>query len=90
MHLSRYADNCCASFNRIRLFLMNHWLDHQHLHFGEALLVGGVDGLFHGWRASAEAIGKLCTGGADRWQAAIRQIQAPVNFADILRARTST
>jgi hypothetical protein len=71
---------------------MDHWLDDtwQHLLVGEALLVGSVETLFEGWKASAEVIGKLCTGSADRWQAAIRQMQAPVNLADILRSRTST
>jgi hypothetical protein len=69
---------------------MDHWIDHtwQRLRFGEAL-VGGVEGLFNGWRASTEVIGKLWSGSADRWQAAIRQIQAPVSVADILRARAS-
>jgi len=71
---------------------MNHWLNDtlQHLQLGEALIAGGVDGLVHGLRAQADVIGELCTG-AERWQAAIRQIQAPiqatVNLADILRAR---
>jgi hypothetical protein len=69
---------------------MSHWLENtlQHLHLGEALVAGGVDGLIHhGWQSSADVIGKLCTG-AERWQAAIRQIQAPANLAEILRART--
>ena len=69
---------------------MNHCLDNtrQHLQLGEALIAGGVDGLVHGWQASTEALGKLCTG-AERWYAAIRQMQASsVNFADILRARS--
>jgi len=68
---------------------MNHWLEKtwQHLQVGEALIADGVEGLFRGWQASAEVIGKLCTG-ADRWQAVIRQMQSPVNLADILRART--
>ena len=71
---------------------MNHWLNDtlQHLRLGEALMASGVDGLVRGLRAQADAIGELCTG-AERWQAAIRQIQAPiqatVNLADILRAR---
>jgi hypothetical protein len=70
---------------------MSHWLDDtlRHLHLGEALVAGGVESLFHGWHSSAdEVIGRLCTG-AERWQAAIRQMQAPVvNLAEILRART--
>jgi hypothetical protein len=59
---------------------------HQ-LQLGEELIASGVDELFRRWLASTHAIGKLCTG-AERWQAALRQIQAPVNLADILRART--
>jgi hypothetical protein len=70
---------------------MNHWLDNtwRHLQIGEALITGGVEELVHGWqKASTDLVGKLCTGGAERWQAAIRQIQsAPVNLAEILRAR---
>ena len=68
---------------------MNDELDNT-LRYGEALLVGGVESMFQGWKASTEMVGKLWTGSADRWQAAIRQIQTPVNLADILRARTST
>jgi hypothetical protein len=55
---------------------------------GEELIAGAVEGLTRGWQASAVVVGKLRSE-AGRWQAAIRQIQAPVNFADILRARTS-
>jgi hypothetical protein len=59
--------------------------------YGEALLIAGVESLFQGWKASTEMIGKLWDGGAERWQAANRQIQvASVDLADILRARTST
>ncbi len=70
---------------------MNNWHNDswRHVRIGEALLTGGVESLFHGWKASTEMIGKLWTGGAERWQAANRQIQASVNLADILRARTS-
>ena len=57
------------------------------LQLGEELIAAGVDELFRRWQASASAIGKLCTG-AERWQAALRQIQAPINLAEILRART--
>jgi len=69
---------------------VNHAFDStlQHLHLGEALIASGVEGLYHTWQASTDIIGKLCAGGAERWQAAIRQFQAPVNLADILRART--
>ena len=69
---------------------MNHWLDNilRHLQLGETSRAGGPEGLFHRWQqASTNVIGKLCTG-EERWQAAIRQIQAPVNFADALRTRT--
>lgn len=69
---------------------MNHWLDNPLQQFGEVLIAGSVDSLYQGWRASTEVLGKLRTVGADRWQAAIRQIQAPMNLADILRARTPT
>jgi hypothetical protein len=68
---------------------MNYWLDStlQNLHLGQALMVGGVGGLVHGLKA--RATDTLATG-ADRWQLAIRQLQeAPLNVADILRARTA-
>jgi hypothetical protein len=55
---------------------------------GEELIAGAVEGLTRGWQASAVVVGKLRSE-AGRWQAVIRQIQTPVNFADILRARTS-
>jgi hypothetical protein len=59
--------------------------------YGEALLIAGVESLFQGWKASTEMIGKLWDGGAERWQAANRQIQvASVDLAEILRARMST
>ena len=70
---------------------MNHWLDTTlfRLQLGKTLSVEGAEALFHSWQqASTSVIGKLCTG-AERWQAAIRQIQAPINFADALRARTT-
>jgi hypothetical protein len=54
----------------------------------ESLISGGVDGLSRGWKVSAEAIGKLCTG-VDRWHAVLHEMQATVNLADILRARTT-
>jgi hypothetical protein len=70
-------------------FVMAHGFDDswRYGQIGEAFLVGGVDSLLSGWRApAADVIGRLCTGG-ERWQAAIRQNQAPVNLADILRSR---
>ena len=59
---------------------------HQ-LQLGEELIAAGVDELFRRWQASATVIGKLCAP-TDRWQAVLRQMQAPVNLADILRSRT--
>jgi hypothetical protein len=61
----------------------------EQIQLGESLISGGVDGLYRGWKASAEAIGKLCTG-MDRWHAALHEMQATVSLADILRARTSS
>ena len=68
---------------------MTHWFDNalRQLQLGESLLADGVDGLCQGWQASTGVIGKLCTSGTERWQTVVRQMQAPVNFADILRAR---
>jgi hypothetical protein len=62
------------------------------LELGEELLNAGVDELFRRWQASATVIGKLCAG-TERWQALIRQmqaplVQAPLDLAEILRART--
>ncbi|MDP9084099.1 MAG: hypothetical protein M3N50_10100 [Pseudomonadota bacterium] len=54
---------------------------------GEELLADAVDALVRGWHASSVVVGKLRTE-AGRWQTAIRQVQAPVNLASILRART--
>lgn len=59
----------------------------QQLQLGEDLIADGIDVLMRRWQASTQAIGKICIG-ADRWQAAIRQMQAPINLAEILRART--
>ena len=65
------------------------WFDNaiEQLQLGESLISGSVESLYRGWKASAEAIGKLRTG-ADRWHAAIREMPVTVNLADILRART--
>jgi hypothetical protein len=57
------------------------------LQLGEELIAAGVDELFRRWQASANAIGKFCTG-SERWQAAFRQMQAPVDLAAILRSRS--
>jgi len=59
---------------------------HQ-VQLGEELIAAAVDELIGRWQASVTVIGKLCKE-TDRWQAAIRQMQAPVSLADILRART--
>ena len=72
------------------------WFDRalEHLQLGESLISGGVEGLYRGWRASAEAIGKLCTDtlcpDADRWHRVIREMRATVSLADILRSRTAS
>ncbi len=58
---------------------------HQ-MQLGEELIGAGVDELFRRWHASVTVIGKLCTE-TDRWQAVFRQMQAPVNLAEILRGR---
>jgi hypothetical protein len=60
---------------------------HQ-LQLGEELIAAAVDELVGRWQASVTVIGKLCAE-TDRWQAALRQMQAqaPINLADILRAR---
>jgi hypothetical protein len=67
------------------------WFDKalEQLQLGESLICGGVEGLYRGWKVSAEALGKLCSG-ADRWHATIHEMQATVNLADILRARTAS
>jgi hypothetical protein len=73
---------------------MSHWFEPllYETDVDEASLVGSGESLLSGsrvsgWRApAADVVGKLCTG-AERWQAAIRRYQAPVNLADILRAR---
>jgi hypothetical protein len=68
---------------------MTHSLQNtlRQFQLGEELFDGAVDGLIRGWQASTVVIGKLRTG-AERWQAAIRQMQAPVNLAEILRAQS--
>lgn len=69
---------------------MNHAFEnvlHQ-VQLGEELIAAGVDELFRRWQASVTVIGKLCAE-TDRWQAVLRQIQTPVNLAEILRARAT-
>jgi hypothetical protein len=97
--MSRSGDNCDASSTHFTLLDMDHPLDNtwQRLRYGEALLASSVEGLAQGLRTSTEAIGKLWTDGADRWQKAIRQMQAqlnragalPCSLADILRDRST-
>jgi hypothetical protein len=89
--MSEYADNCCALSKHTTILIMNDVLYNtlQHLQRGDALVASGVSALIHSWQASADVIGKLCIGDGERWQAAIRQIQAPANLAEILRARPS-
>ena len=70
--------------------LMNHAFEnilHQ-VQLGEELIAGQVDELYRRWQASVTVIGKLCAE-TDRWHAVFRQIQAPVNLAEILRGRTA-
>jgi hypothetical protein len=72
-------------------FTMQTWRDHtrQQLQRGETPISASVTALFRGWEPlilPALVIDKLCTG-AERWQAAVRQIQPPKDLADILRAR---
>ena len=57
------------------------------LQISEDLIVEGIDAVVRHWQESATALGKLCAG-PERWQAALRQIQTPLNLAEILRART--
>jgi hypothetical protein len=69
---------------------MNHAFEnvmHQ-VQLGEELIAAGVDGLYRRWQASVTVIGKFCAE-TDRWQAVLRQMQAPVNLAEILRSRTA-
>jgi hypothetical protein len=58
------------------------------MQLGEELIAAGVDELFRRWQASVTVIGKV-RAEADRWQAVFRQMQAPVNLAEILRSRTA-
>jgi hypothetical protein len=68
---------------------MNHAFENvmRQVQLGEELIAAGVDELYRRWQASVTAIGELCTE-TDRWQSVLRQIQTPVNLAEILRART--
>jgi hypothetical protein len=68
----------------MRHVLNNVW---NPLQLGEELISDGIDVVVRHWQASATVIGKMCTG-TERWQATLRQIQAPMNLAEILRNRT--
>jgi hypothetical protein len=79
------------------MVFMNNWLENARkqieqgealIQMGEELITSSVAALFRDWQNPSIVIDKLCTG-AERWQAAIRQMQAPINVADILRSRTS-
>jgi hypothetical protein len=86
--MSENDDICPACWAPVTLSIMDD-VFYKTLHRGDALIANGVTGLIQSWQASTEVIGKLSTGHAARWQSAIRQIQAPANLAEILRARTS-
>jgi hypothetical protein len=71
---------------------MQTWLDQtrQHIAKGENFISSNVSALFRGWQPlilPAVVIDTLCTG-AERWQAAARQVEPSEGLADILRART--
>jgi hypothetical protein len=89
--MSGYTDNCCALSKPTTLLVMNNLLYNtlQHLQRGDDLITSGVNGLIHSWQTSTQVIGKLCTSHAERWQATIRRIQAPVSLAEVLRTRSS-
>lgn len=72
---------------------MQHWIDHtrQQLAKGETLISNSVSALFRGWQPlilPALVLDKLCTG-AERWQAAARQVEPSDGLADILRSRSA-
>ena len=68
---------------------MTHSLENtlRQFELGEELLAGAVESLICGWQTSTEVIGKIRTGAEERWQAAFRQMNAPINLAEILRSR---
>jgi hypothetical protein len=77
---------------------MDKWIEtaRKHIEQGEALIQMGeeliassVAAVLRDWQNPSLMIDKLCTG-AERWQAAIRRIQATSNFADIVRSRTAS
>jgi len=55
---------------------------------GEELIAHSVAAVLRDWQNPYVVLDKLCTG-AERWQAAIRRMNAPSNFAEILRSRTA-
>jgi hypothetical protein len=76
---------------------MDKWIQtaRKHIEQGEALIQMGEDliassvaAVLRDWQNPSVMIDKLCTG-AERWQAAIRRMQASGDFADILRSRTA-
>lgn len=57
--------------------------------YAENLIADGIDILVRRWQQNSTiVIGKVCAE-ADRWQAALRQMQTPIDFdlAAILRGR---
>jgi hypothetical protein len=76
---------------------MDKWIETARKHIeqsealiqkGEELIANSVVAVLRDWQNPSVVIDKLCTG-AERWQAAIRRMNAPSNFADILRSRTA-
>jgi len=89
MPLSEFTDNFIFDRVALEFAFMGHSFENvsHHAQLGEELIAAAVEELFSRWQASVTVIGKLCRE-TDRWQAVIRQMQTPVNLADILRART--
>ena len=96
-HMSVINDNFSCHKLRLHSFPMDRWIEtaRKHIEQGEALIQMGeelitssVAALLRDWQNPSVVLDKLCTG-AERWQAAIRQMQATSNFADILRSRTA-
>ena len=74
---------------------MDKWIEtaRKHIEQGEALIQMGeeliassVAAVLRDWQNPSLLIDQLCTG-AERWQSAIRRMQATSNFADVLRSR---
>lgn len=96
-YMSGITDNFIFPPGCHKMLFMNNWLENARrqieqsealIQMGEQLITSSVAALFRDWQSPSMVIDKLCTG-AERWQAAIRQMQAPINLADILRSRPS-